>query len=434
MHPLRKLRAASARGLCCTILPALLCALLPIGATGATGPITGGVPYGTTGPYTTTVPPVKPGANPMANRAMWIWELPSSDHGNLAAIIAQAQTTGIRTVMIKSSDGTTMWSQFTPAMVAAFHAAHIKVCAWQYVYGDQPVREAALGGEAVRDGADCLLIDAEGEYEGKYVSAQTYITSLRQLIGKNFPVALAGLPYIDYHPAFPYSVFLGPNGAQYDMPQMYWYTIGTTVDDVFAHTYEFNLLYGRPIFPLGQVYGTPPVRQVLRFRQVSRLYRAPGVSWWDWQEAAPKYFTAISRPIGSLHGVVPDETYAGLGRGAQGDVVVWAQEHLDGAGFTLPIDGAYGPKTQAAVAQFQLASGLAATGAIDPTTWAALLKVKPIAVKWVIKKVKKRTKVVAITAAALRHGTVEQQVPRSASLPDRGRDIPRALGAGVPSR
>ena len=40
--------------------------------------------------------------------------------------------------------------------------------------------------------ADCLLIDAESEYEGKYIAAQTYIQRLRKLIGANFPVALAG--------------------------------------------------------------------------------------------------------------------------------------------------------------------------------------------------------------------------------------------------
>ncbi len=93
---------------------------------------------------------------------------------------------------------------------SALHANGIKVCAWQYVYGNAPVTEAYKGAAAVHDGADCLIIDAESEYEGKYVSAQTYIKRLRSLIGYSYPLALAGFPYIDFHPAFPYSVFLGP--------------------------------------------------------------------------------------------------------------------------------------------------------------------------------------------------------------------------------
>ena len=125
----------------------------------------------------------------------------------------------------------------------------------------------------MQDGADCLMIDAESEYEGKYISAQTYMTDLRAKVGANHPLALAGFPYIDYHPGFPYSVFLGPGGAQYNAPQMYWKDIQTTTDAVFAHTYEYNLIYQRPIFPLGQVYAPssgppdlplPPALQGLR--------------------------------------------------------------------------------------------------------------------------------------------------------------------------
>ena len=188
---------------------------------------------------------------------------------------------------------------------AELHAGGLRVCAWQYVYGNHPVTEAYMGADAVHDGADCLLIDAESEYEGKYVSAQTYIQRLRKLIGANYPLALAGFPYVDFHPAFPYSVFLGPGGAQYNVPQMYWRDIGVTTDAVFAHTYSYNLIYGRPIFPLGQVYADPPAHQIVRFRELSRAYGARGLSWWDWQEASSSAWIALSRPAGSLPGYVP---------------------------------------------------------------------------------------------------------------------------------
>ena len=68
-----------------------------------------------------------------------------------------------------------MWSQFNPTLVRELHAGGLQVCAWQYVYGNHPIAEAYLGAEAVQDGADCLIIDAETEYEGKYVQAQTYM-------------------------------------------------------------------------------------------------------------------------------------------------------------------------------------------------------------------------------------------------------------------
>ena len=73
--------------------------------------------------------------------------------------------------------------------------------------------------------------------------------AVRAGVGPAYPVSLASFPYVDYHPGLPYSVFLGPNGAQFNAPQVYWKTIGTTVDAAMYHTYVWNSLYGRPIEP-----------------------------------------------------------------------------------------------------------------------------------------------------------------------------------------
>ena len=297
---------------------------------------------------------------------MWIWELSRAGHGDVSTIVRTARLYGVGTLLIKSGDGTNLWSQFSSSLVRALHASGLKVCAWQYVYGNHPSGEADVGAAAVHDGADCLIIDAESEYEGKYVSAETYIQRLRSQVGANYPLALAGFPYVDYHPGFPYSVFLGPGGAQYNAPQMYWKDIGTTTDAVFAHTYAYNMIYGRPIFPLGQVYSRPPARQIFRFRQLSRVYGAAGVSWWDWQEATSSAWTALSRPAGLLAGYQPYKLMAPIKKGAKGDLVVWAQEHLISAGYRLGVDGGFGGNTRQAVLSFQRARGLAADGIVGP--------------------------------------------------------------------
>lgn len=358
--------------------------------------------------------------NPFGMRGMWIWVLSSSNSGSLSSIVARAHRNGVRLLMIKSGDGTGTWSQFTPALVSSLHAAGLRVCAWQYVYGSQPSAEAQVGAAAASAGADCLLIDAEAEYEGKYVAAQTYIKALRRLIGPSFPVALAGFPYIDYHPAFPYSVFLGPGGAQYNVPQMYWYDIGTTVDDVYAHTYDYNRLYRRPIAPLGQIYNSPPAADIRRFRQLSRSYGSSGVSWWDWQEATGGAWRAVSQPLGSLSGFTADQSVASITTGDQGDVVVWAQEHLVSAGFAVAVDGSFGAKTRTAVRRFQTAHGLQASGTIDALTWQALLGYAAAPVHW--------TNRGAHAASAATAGATP--VPKSASLPAKGYEIGRSHGRG----
>ncbi|MFZ0091838.1 MAG: peptidoglycan-binding domain-containing protein, partial [Solirubrobacteraceae bacterium] len=379
-------------------------------------------------------PPARTGAgqgrvarsgNPLAGRAMWIWELPDAQGGNVASIIAVAHRYGIGTLLIKSSDGTGLESQFNRRLVSALHAGGLHVCAWQYVYGNHPVTEAYMGADAVHDGADCLVIDAEAQYEGKYVSAQTYVHRLRDLIGGGYPVALAGFPYVDFHPAFPYSVFLGPGGAQYNAPQMYWHDIGVTTDTVFAHTYAYNLVYRRPIFPLGQVYNNPPAHQIFRFRQLARAYGASGLSWWDWQEANPSAWIALSRPAGSLPGYVPDRVMADIAQGAAGDMVVWAQEHLISAGHPVSVSGVFGDHTTLAVKGFQAAHGLAADGVVGPATWTALLRYRAASVTWVVHGPR-------AAAATAPHSGMSAPVPVSAAAPATRDEIPGSLGAGHP--
>ncbi len=363
-------------------------------------------------------------------RGMWIWTLSSTDGGSVSSIISAARSHGIHTLFIKSGDGTGMWSQFNSGLVSELHRAKLRVCAWQYVYGSHPMDEAHVGAQAVRDGANCLVIDAETEYQGKYVQAQRYMRTLRSLIGFRFPVALAGFPWVDYHPSFPYSVFLGPHGAQVNVPQMYWRDIGTTVRNVYAHTYEWNELYQRPIAPLGQLYNKPPLNQIKWFRAMSRSYRAPGVSWWDWQSAGTYQFNAAAAPVGALHGFVPQREVVTVGQGSMGDWVVWAQEHLMTAGDRVTIDGDYGPATTAAVKKFQAAHRLPVTGTLDAASWDALLRYHVAAVTWVTRRGKQQAS--AASAASAGPGTV--LVPKSARLHEKRDELAGAPGRGRPRR
>jgi Putative peptidoglycan binding domain len=357
--------------------------------------------------------------SPFGGRGMWIWYVSQSNGGNVGSIISTAHRYGLSTVMVKSGDGSGTWSQFSTSLVSALHAAGLHVCAWQYVYGSHPVSEARVGAWAKSQGADCLLIDAESEYEGKYVSAQTYISNLRRMVGGGFPIALASFPYVDYHPGLPYSVFMGPGGAQYNVPQMYWVDIGVSTDVVYAHTYVFNRPYGRTIAPLGQVYNNPPSGDIKRFRALSRSYGAHGVSWWDWQESPRYAWHAISQPVGNLSGFSPDTAYARVGEGAQGDLVVWAQEHLYSAGFHVKIDGAFGPQTRSAVKRFQAAHGIPQIGSIGSNTWRALLRYAAVKVHW--------TSGSNVATPAAADGTA-LPVPKSASLRAKRYEIPPGLG------
>ena len=362
---------------------------------------------------------------------MWIWYVSKADGGRVSAIIATARRYHIGTLMIKAGDGSQRWSQFNPRLVSALHAAGLQVCAWQYVYGDHPVAEAKVGAAAVTAGADCLLIDAEADYEGKYVQAQQYIRELRHLVGPTFPVGLASFPYVDYHPSLPYSVFLEPGGAQYNVPQMYWPDIQTTVDDVYAHTYSFNIVYNHPIAPLGEVAGNPPPRQVERFRKLARVYGATGVSWWDWQESSLRDWQAVGAMVGALSAQPqiqpPVLSRHGMGTINQGDLVVWAQEHLLSAGDQVTVNGVFGATTQSAVKAFQTAHGIPVSGQVDATTWFYLLRYPAANVTWTAKGA--RPARATRTSRSGQRGLV-MPTPLSSRLHATGYEIPAHLGAG----
>lgn len=369
------------------------------------------------------------GTGPLTGTGMWIWYVSKSSGGKASAIIATARRHHVATVIIKAGDGSQRWAQFSAKLVRALHLGHLRVCAWQYVYGSHPLAEAKVGAAAVHAGANCLLIDAESEYEGRYVQAQRYLRELRRLVGSRFPLGLASFPYVDYHPSFPYSVFLGPGGAQVNVPQMYWRDIGTTVDAVYSHTYSFNTPYLRPIAPLGELTGDPPPRQIERFRQLARVYHATGVSWWDWQEATTRGWRAVGVAVSSLttqpQVQLPILSRHGQGTVRAGDLVVWAQEHLISAGYPVAVDGLFGAQTQSAVRSFQSAHDIAVTGRINPATWLALLRYPAAAVTW--------TAHGAHTARSARAGRSSGRwspAPASARLPSLGYEIPPHLGAG----
>ena len=331
--------------------------------------------------------PVTPAGSPSGSaldgQGMWIWYLSKSNGGSVPAIAARAHAAGVGTVLVKSSDGSTnYWSQFSSRLVQELHANGLKVCAWQYVYGSSPAGEAALGARAVANGADCLVIDAEAEYEGRYAAAQRYINDLRAKVGASYPIALASFPYVSYHPSLPYSVFLGPNGAQYNAPQMYWKDIGTSVDTVYANTYIANRIYGRSLFPLGQTYGGVSPADVLRFREEAVDYGASGVSFWDWQETPASGWSALEAPLAPLSSVTPDTSYPTLSSGHKGDPVLWLQEHLATAIPAQETTGYFGSQTLANLRSFQSAHGIPASGKTDAATWTALLALPPVAVDW----------------------------------------------------
>ena len=308
-------------------------------------------------------------------QAMWIWQLPKTEGGSLARIVARAKANNISAVYVKSADAGTRWQQVTPEVVSQLKAAGLKVCGWQFVYGARPAAEASAGAAAKDAGADCLIIDAESSYEGRYRSAATYMAALRRKVGRSYPLGFTSFPYVDFHPSLPYSTFLGSGGAQVNMPQVYWRDIGTSVSTAMRHTWRENRIYGRPIVPIGQTYQSAPVADIARFRAMAAAWEAPGYSWWEWSTTSSRQWAALaSRTVSKVN--PGDPGWPTLRRGSKGDSVVQAQKLLKAAGNpALKATGIYDAATVAAVSALQGSRGIAVDGVLGSSTWPSLMKV-----------------------------------------------------------
>jgi hypothetical protein len=308
-------------------------------------------------------------ASPFDGTGMWIWELQRTEGGNLDAVAARAQKAGVQTVFVKSADGVRWWPQFSPALVEALHARGLQVCAWQFLYGRRPSVEAQLGARAATLGADCLVLDVEGQYAGRYAAARTFLTALRARVGEAYPLGYTSFPYVSWHSSVPYSVFLGPGGAQVNMPQAYWRAIGGGVEQVIARTVAENAIYGRPMAFIGQLYQRPTADEIDRFRGLAQLFGAPGVSFWSWQSAAPSGWAALNRPL-KVPVTKPDIPPIVLKYGSHGDQVRWLQTKLG----DVKVTGRFDRVTEDALVAFQAEHALVATGRTDWPTWAQLIE------------------------------------------------------------
>jgi hypothetical protein len=318
------------------------------------------------------------GSSPLTGTALWVAQAPATT--TPAALAVTAQEAGVHTLIVKAADGSTAEPQYSPDLVSGLRGAGLSVCAWTFAYGLNPAVEAQVAVAAVHYGAQCLVVDAEGQYDGRYGAAQAFVKALRTQLGTRFPIGLAGQAEVLQHPTFPYSVFLGPGGFDFDLPQMYWLELGASVDATYAATIGVNSIYGRPIVPVGQIFGAATTVEVTRFRALASAYGASGVSFFDLDSASLTLLSSLASPAPRLRRrTVLAPT---IRAGADGDEVLWAQELLNAGGAHLPAGGFYGAQTSRAVAAFQARHGLRANGVVGAATWRALTQLHPREPPW----------------------------------------------------
>ena len=193
---------------------------------------------------------------------------------------------GITHVYVKAGDGPNVWSQFAPC-VDPFHAAGLKVYAWQYVYADDPESEARVGIHALESRCDGLVLDIEAECEGKHAE----IARLWDVLRLSYPdawIAYAPLPIIEYHDPELYRISCQYASAH--CPQFYWADLGQywgdferlfSIWETAMAQWKAEGLPDLPLMPIGQAFGDATPDEIARFSVYAKSDDCPAISFWS---------------------------------------------------------------------------------------------------------------------------------------------------------
>lgn len=325
--------------------------------------------------------PAQRGALPVG-KGMWIWLADHVEGGDAVAIVARAREIGLTHLYVRTASKSQGFyaGAFLDNLLPLAHAAGIRVYAWDFPWLQDVGGDVARAVQAITyttpDGhrVDGYTADVELRSMGVNISPATatqFGTALRRAVGPNYPL-IACVPRPN--PAltqYPLAQVVAPFDAI--APMVYWLG-GDPVAQMVEVTRELAV-YGKPILPVGQAYdggpeggprGVPPREQLIRFMQAGDQLGATAVSWWSWQHADQEAWDAI-RDAAEFRLPAGDP-----GAFTHGQVMAY-QTLLTSLGFPTPIDGKWDAETSAAVAAYQAAARLPATGVIDEVTRTILL-------------------------------------------------------------
>ncbi|HUP86593.1 MAG TPA: peptidoglycan-binding domain-containing protein [Acidimicrobiales bacterium] len=332
------------------------------------------------------VPPAKRGGLPVG-KGMWIWMDDRAEGGDAEAIVARAKATGLTHLYVRTGTlkGGFVGGPFLDRLLPVAHANDLRVYGWDFPYLDHPGDDVNRAMAAITyttpDGQriDGFSADIESAHEGtnnnlEYVTA--YCTWLRQNVGPNYPL-IATVPNptpAKQKAGYPYAAIIPSFDAV--APMVYWMNRDPASD--VANAIAFLSQFGKPVFPIGQAYdggpeggppGAPSRESIIRFLQFADGAGGAGVSFWSWQHATPDVWDAV-RDAAEFR----LEAGGANGDGLSPGMIRGYQTVLNGLGFPVAADGAWGPATTSAVKAYQAAAKLPVTGRVDQATRTFLLR------------------------------------------------------------
>ena len=242
-------------------------------------------------------------------KGMWIYEPDKTEGGNVHAIVAKAKAVGLSHLYVRTGSS---WDgfyagAFLDQLLPVAHEADLLVYGWDFPrlidwQADVERAKAAIDHRTPdKHRIDGFSADIETRSEGTHITgeaAAAYGASLREAVGGNFPL-IATVPRPSRQQNYPYAEVV----ASFDAiaPMVYW--LNRQPDTDVAGALRDLAQFGKPVFPVGQAYdgapeggraGVPPPEELWRFMAAGEAGGAQGVSFWSWQAANARAWSAIA--------------------------------------------------------------------------------------------------------------------------------------------
>ena len=230
----------------------------------------------------------------LQGKGFFIWQVRRCENGDAGAIANVAASAGLTHVLIKIADGASPYNvdltsgqDLVLPVLMALRERGISVYGWHYVYGYDPVGEAEIAIQRVRElGVDGYVIDAEAQYKypGRDEVARQFMSLLRQSLPV-LPIALSSYRYPTYHPTLPWQAFL--EKCDLNMPQVYWQDAHNPAEQLIRSLREFEALSPfRPLIPTGSAYMAgdwqPTAAEMVEFMDTARNLNMTAANFWEW--------------------------------------------------------------------------------------------------------------------------------------------------------
>ncbi len=237
-------------------------------------------------------------------KGFWIESISDCEGGDPQAILRAAQQAGLNHIVVKIADGPQPVETETglSRLVILLQANGIPVLGWHTVYGDDAAEEAQVAIRQVHAlNLDGYVLRAGTAYEqwGKEKAARRFLHDLR--LGLDVPVALSAYRFPNYHPRFPWVVFL--EKCDFHMPPVFWEMAHNAAWQLNESKRQCDALpRARPYLAVGPAYRArsgwaPREEDVLEFLEAARVLNLTAVSFYEWsacRHALPLLWKAIA--------------------------------------------------------------------------------------------------------------------------------------------